>query len=246
MKAEGFADLHQHVLWGVDDGPADVQQMRALLRQDAQQGISLVCATAHADPRNRPFDLARYRERLAEANAFCEASGLPLKVLPGSEIRWCDSVCDALDAGRLLTLGETRYVLIEFAPWAALDEITGATDRLYRAGYAPVLAHVERYRALARHPGRALNARDEYGLIFQVNCDTVLQPRGLWQRRFVNRLLQARAVDALATDAHDTVRRPARMRKARQAVAEICDESYAQTLTQFGWKITCQERKNAL
>ena len=240
MKSEGFADIHQHVLWGLDDGPADAAQMRALLEQDARQGIGLVCATSHADLRNHPLELSLYRERLAEANASCEERKLPLRVVQGCEIRWCDSVCDALDAGRLLTLGETRHVLVEFAHQTPLSEMVEATDRLYRAGYAPVLAHVERYGALARHPGRALDARDEYGLIYQVNCDTVLRPLGWMQRRFVNRLLQERAVDALATDAHDTVRRPARMREAWQRVAEICGERYANGLTQFGWKITCQ------
>ena len=59
MKSEGFADLHQHVLWGLDDGPQTSEQMRVLLRQDVEEGIQLVFATAHAYPKLRAFDLAR-------------------------------------------------------------------------------------------------------------------------------------------------------------------------------------------
>ena len=34
MREEGFSDLHQHVLWGLDDGPQTPEQMRALLAQN--------------------------------------------------------------------------------------------------------------------------------------------------------------------------------------------------------------------
>ena len=45
MREEGFSDLHQHVLWGLDDGPQTPEQMRALLAQNVQSGISLLFAT---------------------------------------------------------------------------------------------------------------------------------------------------------------------------------------------------------
>ena len=50
MKSEGFADLHQHVLWGLDDGPKTPEQMHALLRQNVEERIRLVFATTHAYP----------------------------------------------------------------------------------------------------------------------------------------------------------------------------------------------------
>ena len=65
MKSEGFADLHQHVLWGLDDGPKTPEQMHALLRQNVEERIRLVFATTHAYPKLCPFNLSLYRERLA-------------------------------------------------------------------------------------------------------------------------------------------------------------------------------------
>lgn len=234
MKTSGFTDIHQHVLWGLDDGPKTPEQMRALLAQNVQSGISLIFATSHAYPKTRPFELALYRERLDEANAYCESQGWNLRVLSGCEIHYCDSVPDLLTAGRLPALGSSRHVLIEFDHDAALSQIGEAADSLYRAGFQPVLAHVERYRCLMRSPRRAMEVREEYGLIYQMNCETVLRPAGLWERRFAEKLINARAVDAIATDAHDTAQRPVRMREAYQQIARQYGVRYAGRLVRFG------------
>lgn len=232
-----FSDLHQHVLWGMDDGPRDAEAMHALLRQADASGIGLIAATAHAYPERRRFDMEQYHRRLVEAQAYCRKEGLPLQIVGGSEIRYCERVPDLLAIGQLPTLGESRHVLIEFSGDVALEQIGEAADRLYQAGYRPVLAHVERYRVLSRFPRRAVWAREEYGLIYQMNCDTVLSPRGFFERRFVRALLEEQAIDLIATDAHDAIRRPVRMREAFERLSSEYGEAYAQRLTRLGWEL---------
>ena len=244
MRSKGFSDIHQHVLWGLDDGSQTAKQMKALLRQDAQSGVNLVFATTHAHPKLRAFNYDLYRQRLAEANAFCRANELPLRVVSGCEIRYSDVVADHLRAGRLPTLGDTRHVLIEFEPHTRLHEILDAADKLYMFGFAPVLAHVERYRCLAAAPKSAMEIRDEYGLLYQMNCDTVLQPRGFWVRRFAKRMLEERAIDAIASDAHDTVHRPVHMRGAYRKIAEEYGADYADRLVRLGWEFVKEKVKN--
>ena len=244
MKSEGFADLQQHVLWGLDDGPQTSEQMRVLLRQDVEEGIQLVFATAHAYPKLRAFDLALYWERLAEANACCESEGWPLRVVPGCEIHYCPAVPDHLSAGRLPTLGHSRHTLIEFAPDVSPAEIGEAADRLYRTGYPPVLAHVERYQRLVCSPERAMDMREEYGLLYQMNSETVLQPRGFREKRFVKRMLASCAIDAIATDAHDAIHRPARMKAAYQKIAKEQGMDYAERVVSLGLKLMGEEGTN--
>ena len=59
-----------------------------------------------------------------------------------------------------------------------------------------------------------MEIREEYGLFFQMNCATVLHPRGIRERIFVKKMLSAQAIDLIATDAHDTQRRPVCMKAA--------------------------------
>lgn len=241
MKSEGFSDLHQHVLWGLDDGPRTPDQMYALLARDMQEGIRLVFATTHAYPKTRPFDLSLYWTRLEEANVYCESMGWPLQVLPGCEIRYCSAVADHLAAGDLPSLGGSRRVLIEFGRDVSLHQIRDAADKLYRVGFLPVVAHVERYPCLARAPRQAMALREEYGLLYQMNCDTVLRPRGLREKRFVHRMLGAKAIDAIATDAHDLSARPPRLRAAYQKIARAYGVRYAGRLIRLGWRIATPE-----
>lgn len=234
MKRIAFADLHQHLLWGLDDGAQTPGQMRALLNQNARQGVEIICATVHADLRRAPLDCALYQRRLAEANAYCAQHQLPVRILPGCEIMYSAAVPDWLMQGKLFPLGDSRYVLIEFPGNVSIPEIEDAANGLYRSGYRPILAHVERYRALVSAPKRAMALRDEYGLIYQMDCSTVLRPRSLRMRYFAYRMLRAQAIDLLASDAHNAGARPVRMRAAYRCIAEKYGARYARRLTCAG------------
>ena len=47
---EKVIDFHSHILPGIDDGSASVEQSIAMLRMEAEQGIDHVVATPHFYP----------------------------------------------------------------------------------------------------------------------------------------------------------------------------------------------------
>ena len=61
------------------------------------------------------------------------------------------------------------------------------------------------------------------------------------ERMFVRRMLDEQAIDLLASDAHDTVRRPVRMQQAYAKAKEEYGEEYAEELVTFGWKLIGQD-----
>lgn len=237
-----LTDLHQHILWGLDDGPDSPDGMFRMLELAADDGIGLIAATAHAYPAVRPFDIDLYQSRLREANDFCARHALPLEVCEGCEIHYADAVPDLLRAGRLPTLASSRYVLIEFNDYATFTRMEDASDRLFRAGYQPIIAHVERVHCLRHAPRDAIQFREECSFLFQMDCDAVLRPRGMAERRFVRRMLEAQAIDLVASDAHDTDRRPVCMRKARRMIAKEYGVGYARMLVSRGWELLNYER----
>lgn len=232
-----MTDLHQHVLWGIDDGPRSPEAMHAQLFQAVTNNIGLVAATSHAYPKYQPFDMEQYCSHLAEAQAYCAEQDWPIEIVSGCEIHYSGRVPDMLRQGLLPTLDGTSHVLIEFSPRVNIDDICDAADSLYRVGYQPIIAHVERYACLARSSRDAISLRSDYGLTYQMNCDTLLYPRGLRERHFVRRMLEEQAIDLIASDAHDTLRRPIRMQQAYQTLCQRCGADYAERLTGFGWEI---------
>ena len=100
--------MHQHVLWGIDDGPKSRKEMIALLQRDAEQGIGIVAATSHALPGVRPFDIELYWQRLKEAQAYCSDENLTLRVISGAEIRYTPMMLSMLLDHKLPTLGDSE------------------------------------------------------------------------------------------------------------------------------------------
>lgn len=237
MKQE-LTDIHQHLLWGIDDGADSREIMYSMLREAQRQGIITIVATSHARPGLQPFDMGLYTERLTEAQCFCKTEDLGICVLPGAEIAWTHQTPLALRQGRIPTMGGTDYVLLELwrnISWQAAQD---AVKQLTRAGYCPVLAHPERYLAFIRSPKKTLQFRNETGALLQLNADTVLSPRNYWERRFTEYLLKEGAVDAIASDAHDCINRPVNMEAAYQWLTTHTDAAYAKELVTFGGELT--------
>ena len=229
-----MTDIHQHVLWGIDDGAQTPQVMCAMLEQSHAQNIRAVVATAHAAPGYQPFDIGRYRERLSQAQDFCTAQKLNVQVVPGAEIAWTDQTASALRQKRVPTIGDTDYVLMELWPDISWQTAKDAVCQITRAGYCPILAHVERYRIFTLSPKASMRFRRETGAMFQANGNSLLNPGGILQRRFCRVLLNDRAIDVVATDAHDCEARPVNLAAAYSWLTENTDETYASELTTFG------------
>ncbi len=226
-------DIHQHLLWGVDDGPEKPEGMHALLREAHAQRIDCVYATPHACPGIRPFDRALYEQRLKEAQEYCEENELNVRIFSGAEIAWTYNTVEALRRGQVPTLGGGDYVLIELWEDVSWREVRSAAEQLLRAGYVPVFAHVERYRCFRLQPGRAIRLRQELEICYQVNASAVIKPRGLIQKYFLSRMMRARAIDAIASDAHGYSARPLLMRRAYKAVKSRWGRAYAKKLFNF-------------
>ena len=214
-----IADIHHHLVWGIDaDGPQTMEDSVAMLRAAAGEGIGAIVATAHVMPGIRPFDQGRYREHLEGLRRYCQGQGLPLSLYPGAEIFYTPMTTRHLNEGRAPTLNGGRHVLVEFEPSERMEAIRKACDELTSHGYLPILAHVERYKALAHAPNKAIQLREEFGLAYQVNCNTIIQPKGFFQHHFIKTLLKEDALDLIATDAHNVSTRPVKMREAIAAL----------------------------
>lgn len=232
-----LTDIHQHLIWGMDDGADSRETMFSMLREAYRQGIKTVVATSHARPGFQPFDMEYYTERLAEAQDFCRTEALELQVLQGAEIAWTYQVPMALRQGKVPTIGGTDYVLLELWRNVSWQAAADAADQLIRAGYCPVLAHPERYLAFLLSPKKALRFRNETGVLLQVNANTILNPRNYWEQRFTEYLLQEGGMDAVASDAHNCVNRPVNMEAAYQRLVHYTDAAYAQKLVTFGGEL---------
>lgn len=199
-------DLHCHALWGIDDGPATIEDSLALARAEAAAGTRLLIATPHVSWEFRN-DAATIAQLVAELNARLVAEGIELEVRAGAEIattRVGDIPAEDLPA---LSLGGGGCLLIEppFTPIVAgIDMLIYG---LQRDGYRVLLAHPERCMAFHRDRG-ILDALVGAGVLTSITAGALVGRFGRDVRRFALQLFRDEMVHNVASDAHDDVRRP--------------------------------------
>lgn len=210
----GYIDIHQHLIYGMDDGARTREKSEEMMRAAAADGTEIVLGTTHVTPGVEPFDGLLYRARVDELNELSEAEGIGLRILPGAEVLYTEQTGRFLRERRIPTLAGTDWVLIEFDPGARYEELRKALTNVLLAGYVPVVAHVERYKNLARSVKKSAALKRELDVLFQMNCSSVIGGRGFMRDRRAKRLLDEGLIDVVASDAHNTDRRPTRMNAA--------------------------------
>ena len=227
----GFVDIHHHIIYGVDDGAQTVEDMQKMLVKAHKDGISTIVATPHVTPGVHHFNWERFDRHMETARAFLEDEGIDLKLYKGCEILYTEPTRHYLEDERIPSLAGTGNVLVEFSPDIKYAKIEEAIDQVLSAGYTPVIAHMERYDCLLKHPKQVDKLKDNFMVKLQVNCRTVIKSQGFWGNRFVKHVFDEELVDALGTDAHNTGVRCVCMKAAYQAIRRDYGAKYANRLT---------------
>jgi protein-tyrosine phosphatase len=199
-------DLHCHILPGVDDGAASLDEAMAMARSCVQDGITHVVATPHCHQHCRLLrrdilpHVARLNEDLVQA-------GVPLVILPGSEIQVTDTTAYRRDfeAGLYCHLGDSRsFTLLEFN-WKAEKYPADAPQLvawLRARAMTPIIAHPERHSFFAADRGR-LQELIAAGAWLQIIVDSLLGNHGRDPKASGEELLRTYPEALLATDAHN-------------------------------------------
>ncbi len=213
MKAvavPSFTDIHCHLLPGLDDGPASMEESLELARAAAAGGTGAIVATPHV---RRDFitDPSDFPDRVREVEARLAGAGIPLDVHVGGELG--HDMVGTLDQRDLETIAQgpshARWLLLE-TPFDGLDEeVHAATDELRDRGFGVVLAHPERGRALLEDGRRDLLWRELLrGTMLQINAWSLAGGYGAEAEEVALRLLRDGLVDVVASDAHPGWRAP--------------------------------------
>ena len=225
-------DLHCHILPGVDDGPSSFAEAVAMCRLAAEDGCEAMVATPH---QRRGVWWNADRDQLAAlADQLQTEVGADFRVYLGGEIHvdseLLDEVAQLPAAGGVLPLAGSRYLLIEFDSSHTPREAIHLVHELAVAGWRPVLAHPEFIPWLAAD--RDLVARlVQLGAAAQVTAMSVTGEFGRRAQADTWTLLDAGLVHFLASDSHNTRRRPPGLRRAYELVAERWGEETARRLT---------------
>lgn len=228
-------DFHSHILPGVDDGSATVEESLRMLRLQAEQGVTHVVATPHFYPHHDSPE-AFLKRRLEAENqlrkAMSQETGLP-ELIMGAEVYYFSGISDS-DILPRLTIGENRYILIEMPqlPWT--ESMFRELEQIWlKWGITPIVAHVDRYLSPLRthHIPERLA---KLPVVVQANANFFLQRS---TRSMALRMLRAGQIHLLGSDCHNMDSRKPNLGDAISLIEKRIGSIPVENIRELGRKV---------
>ena len=216
-------DIHTHVLPGVDDGARTWEMAVHMCHMAAQDGISHIVATPHA---NDEYSYDRQELEAALADLSVRVGSI-VELTLGCDFHFSYDNLSALEQDpHRFTIGNTRYLLVEFSDFSLPPWITDKLQDLLAMGLVPIITHPERNMLLQADPERVVGWA-EVGCPIQVTANSLT---GRWGGRALKSaqwLLKKKAVHVIASDCHNVEGRPPILSAARKVIEKACGPDVA-------------------
>ena len=193
--------MHNHVLFGLDDGCRNPAESVALCAAMRSVGHEAVVATPHIRPGMFDNNPDGIRQRRDETRSIVEDAGLALYL--GAEYYFSPEFLQAARQKRLLTLGETsRFVLTELPQTSLPPRFEDLLYEIRLTGYIPVIAHPERCRGVSDDVARALDIFARAEVLLQLDLGSLVGHYGRTAKKAATDLVDRGAYHVAACDLH--------------------------------------------
>ncbi|MDB5233557.1 MAG: capsular biosynthesis protein [Hymenobacter sp.] len=199
------ADMHSHLLPGLDDGAETVEHSLALLRELRSLGFRKLIMTPHIMGdfyKNTPEGIRAALHLLREA---ASAAGLGDVEMDCAAEYYLDEFLGRklADGTEMLTFGGAkRYLLFETSYMNEPLNLYEIVFELKAQGYMPVLAHPERYTYLYGRFADIEKLRRDHGVLLQVNLNSLAGYYSPAAKKVAEQLIDGGLVDFVGTDTH--------------------------------------------
>ena len=217
-------DIHNHLLFGIDDGSQSLEETIAMLQDASKQGITDIIVTPHY-----VLDGTYYvpKEKIEEMVGVLnnQAKELGIRLHVGHELFIHRDLCDHLKSNICSTLGDSKYVLVEFPFDRYLDDYDYILEDLRSLGYKIIIAHPERYKYVREDVNFCLRWLDE-GDLLQCNQNSFTRKE---TQKLMKQMMKHGFVSFIASDAHGR-KRPSHLKEVYELVVSKYGKEVAEDL----------------
>lgn len=195
------ADMHSHLLPGIDDGSPDMETSIELIRGMSELGYKKLITTPHilGDMfRNNPEIIMAKLETVREA---VKAAGINVEINAAAEYFLDDHVAGLLRKNKPLLTISGKMVLVEFSMALASMNVKDMLFEMQMQGYQPIIAHPERYTYLDRNKAYYDELKD-IGCLFQLNLLSLANYYGKSVSNLAQYLIKKGYYNLVGTDLH--------------------------------------------
>ncbi|MEE1280833.1 MAG: CpsB/CapC family capsule biosynthesis tyrosine phosphatase [Acutalibacteraceae bacterium] len=226
-----MTDLHTHILYGLDDGAVNLEMSLKMLEIAKKNGTENITFTPHC---NIPNGYINYIDdvivgRFEKLKRISKERKIGVNLYLGMEVYASNDIDRLIMDGAVITLNNSRYMLIEF-PFDANPMWVGyVLDKVQRLGVIPLLAHPERYPYVQDFPYMVYDWVSS-GCLIQINRGSIVGRFGEAARDIAIMFMRDDLVSAVASDAHRPEQRTPVLKDAYDWVSKYFSERYAKKI----------------
>ena len=194
-------DVHSHIIPNVDDGSSSVSETFEMIEEARKIGFTDIILTSHFllnSYETNSKELVFWKEKLQEV---LDKKEIDVKLHSGMEIYISSQMEELIKKKKLLTLANSRYMLIELPLSSTVKNLDYVLYFLESISIKPIIAHPERYKCVQENPELV----EEYinkGALIQCNYASILGLYGEHAKKTVIKLLKENLIDFVASDVH--------------------------------------------
>ena len=195
------ADMHSHLLPGIDDGSPDLGTSLELIRGMMKLGYSKLITTPHVLGDMYPNSPELINEKLDILKRAVAAEGMEVELHAAAEYFLDDRVEEKLKNKEPLLTLKNNWVLVEFSMAYPSHGLKDILFELQMQGYQPVIAHPERYIYLQQGK-QFYDELKDIGCLFQLNILSLTSHYGRSVNELAHYLIKKEYYDLAGTDLH--------------------------------------------
>lgn len=195
------ADMHSHLLPGIDDGSPDIQTSLELISGLEELGYQRFITTPHAMEDLYPNNRETIHAAFLTLNDELVVQKPDTRLKFAAEYMLDGNIEGLLEKKQPLLTIKDNWVLVECSFASPPLYLRETIFNLQMQGYQPILAHPERYGYYHNQP-KMYGQIKSLGLFFQCNLLSFSGYYGSSVRQAAEYLVQEGLVDLLGTDLH--------------------------------------------
>ena len=200
-------DFHNHILPKIDDGSNSIEMSLDMLKIAYQQGIKEVVNTVHfqhpkVDGIEISYDIIQEKTLILQKKL--DQNNIPIRIHIGSEVFYLPNLMQIKD-DPLATIGNGKYMLIEFYPHIIPEDHKQIFFELKMNGITPIIAHPERYKQIQKDTSLVYDWLNT-GCLIQVDAGSVLGTLGKSSYIAAENIIKNNWCQILGSDAHNNRR----------------------------------------
>ncbi|MES2618602.1 MAG: CpsB/CapC family capsule biosynthesis tyrosine phosphatase [Bacteroidota bacterium] len=194
-------DMHNHLLFGIDDGSKTIEQSLEMARKFVDLGYKKTISTPHVMFPYYPNDATIVRGKLAELQKALVENDIALETECAAEYYMDEVFLEKIRNKESLLTFNGNHLLIETS---FLNQPVFFSQLMFEVktqGYLPVYAHPERYVYLQKDYELIEKIADD-GLLFQINLLSLSGYYSPQAKKLAEWMIEHGYYHFLGTDAH--------------------------------------------